>query len=54
MQQKPWDFMAKDTPSRDWTKGLGSLITVAFFCGGIAGGLYLYSLYTNNLWGMFI
>jgi len=54
MQDKPWDFMAKDTPSRDWTEGLGALITVAFFCGGIAGGLYLYSLYLNNLWGMFI
>jgi len=53
-QYKPWDFMAKDTPSRDWTEGLGALITVAFFCGGIAGGLYLYSLYINNLWGMFI
>jgi formate-dependent nitrite reductase membrane component NrfD len=54
MQDRPWDFMAKDTPSRDWTEGLGALITVAFFCGGIAGGLYLYSLYLNNLWGMFI
>lgn len=54
MRERPWDFMAKDTPSRDWTRGLGALITVAFFCGGIAGGLYLYSLYLNNLWGMFI
>lgn len=54
MRQKPWDFMAKDTPSRDWTEGLGALITVAFFCGGIAGGLYLYSLYTENHWGMLI
>jgi formate-dependent nitrite reductase membrane component NrfD len=54
MKNRPWDFMAKDTPSRDWTEGLGALITVAFFCGGIAGGLYLYSLYLNNLLGMFI
>ena len=54
MQNRPWDFMVKDTPSREWTEGLGSLITIAFFCGGIAGGLYLYSLYLNNLWGMFI
>jgi polysulfide reductase chain C len=54
MQDRPWEFMVKDTPSRDWTEGLGSLITIAFFCGGIAGGLYLYSLYLNNIWGMFI
>jgi formate-dependent nitrite reductase membrane component NrfD len=24
------------------------------FCGGIAGGLYLASLFFNNIWGMFI
>jgi formate-dependent nitrite reductase membrane component NrfD len=54
MQIKPWDFMVKDTPSRDWAEGTGKLIAVAFFCGGIAGGLYLISLYFNSLWGMFI
>lgn|SRR4030042_860211 len=53
-KDKPWDFMVKDTPSRDWTEGMGVLIIIAFFFGGIAGGLYLYSLYSNNLWGMFI
>jgi formate-dependent nitrite reductase membrane component NrfD len=46
--------MVKDTPSRDWSEGLGKLISVAFFCGGIAGGLYLISWYFNNPWGMFI
>lgn len=54
IQERPWDFMVKDTHSRDWTEGMGAMITVAFFCGGIAGGLYLYSLYLNNFWGMFI
>ncbi|MBN1177432.1 MAG: polysulfide reductase NrfD [Dehalococcoidales bacterium] len=54
MQTRPWDFMVKDTPSRDWAEGMGKLIAVAFFCGGIAGGLYLVSLYFNNLWGMLI
>ncbi len=54
IQERPWDFMVKDTHSRDWTEGMGAMITVAFFCGGVAGGLYLYSLYLNNLWGMFI
>ncbi len=53
-QAMPWDFMVKDTPSREWTEGSGSLIMIAFFFGGLAGGLYLYSLYIGNLWGMFI
>jgi formate-dependent nitrite reductase membrane component NrfD len=54
MVVQPWDFMTKDTPSRDWSEGMGALIGIAFFCGGIAGGLYLLSLYFNNMWGMFI
>jgi formate-dependent nitrite reductase membrane component NrfD len=54
MHIKPWDFMVKDTPSRDWAEGTGKLIAVAFFCGGIAGGLYLAGLYFNSLWAMFI
>ena len=54
MRAQSWDFMVKDTPARDWSEGMGALIAVAFFCGGIAGGLYLLSLYFNNPWGMFI
>jgi formate-dependent nitrite reductase membrane component NrfD len=46
--------MIKETPAREWSEGMGALIAVAFFCGGVAGGLYLVSLYFNNLWGMFI
>jgi formate-dependent nitrite reductase membrane component NrfD len=54
MAVQPWDFMTKDTPSREWSHGAGIFIAVAFFFGGAAGGLYLLSLYFNNLWGMFI
>jgi len=54
MRAQPWDFMTKDTPSRDWAEGAGALIAIAFFCGGTAGGLYLLSLSFNNIWGMFI
>ena len=50
----PWDFMTKDTPSRDWSHGSGIFIALAFFFGGVAGGLYLLSLYFNSLLGMFI
>jgi formate-dependent nitrite reductase membrane component NrfD len=54
MQIRPWDFGVKEMPAREWSEGLGSLIAVAMFLGGIAGGLYLTSLYFNNIWGMFI
>jgi formate-dependent nitrite reductase membrane component NrfD len=53
-RSQPWDFMVKDTPATHWAEGTGSLIAFAFFCGGVAGGLYLSSLYFNSLIGMFI
>jgi formate-dependent nitrite reductase membrane component NrfD len=54
MQTRPWDFGVKEAPAREWSEGMGSFIAVAMFCGGIAGGLYLASLFFNNVWGMFI
>lgn len=54
MQIKPHEFMVKYTPHTRWAEGSGILITIAFFLGGVGGGLYLTSLYFNNLFGMFI
>lgn len=54
MDVKPYEFMVKETPAREWSEGMGSLIAVAMFLGGVSGGLYLTSLYFNNVWGMFI
>jgi formate-dependent nitrite reductase membrane component NrfD len=54
MQSRPWEFGVKETPAREWSEGLGSFIAVAMFCGGIAGGLYLASLFFNNIWGMLV
>ncbi|MGD9118594.1 MAG: polysulfide reductase NrfD [Dehalococcoidia bacterium] len=51
---RPYDFMVKYTPQRDWIEGHGILIAFALFFGGIAGGLYLVSLYFDSLLGMFI
>ncbi|HEY97927.1 MAG TPA: polysulfide reductase NrfD [Dehalococcoidia bacterium] len=51
---KPYEFMIKYTPQRDWIEGHGILIAFALFFGGIAGGLYLVSLYFDSLLGMFI
>ncbi len=54
MHARPWDFGVKATPAREWSEGMGSLIAVAMFLGGISGGLYLASLYFNNVWGMLV
>jgi formate-dependent nitrite reductase membrane component NrfD len=54
MQIKPYEFMVKYTPHTRWAEGSGALIAVAFFLGGISGGLYLMSLYFDSLLGMFI
>lgn len=54
MTVQPWDFMTRDTPSRDWSQGAGIFIAIAFFFGGLAGGLYLLGIYFDNLWAMFI
>ena len=51
---RPYEFMVKYTPQRDWIEGHGILIAFALFFGGIAGGLYLVSLYYDSMWGMFI
>jgi formate-dependent nitrite reductase membrane component NrfD len=54
MQIKTHEFMVKFTPHTRWAEGSGALIGVAFFLGGIGGGLYLTSLFFNSLLGMFI
>jgi formate-dependent nitrite reductase membrane component NrfD len=54
MTVQPWDYLTKDTPSRDWSRGAGIFIGVAMFFGGLAGGAYLLGLYFNNMWAMFI
>jgi formate-dependent nitrite reductase membrane component NrfD len=54
IQIKPWDFMVKYTPQREWIEGHGILVAFAMFFGGISGGLYLASLAFDNMLGMFI
>ena len=51
---RPYDFMVKYTPQKEWIEGHGILLAFAFFFGGISGGLYLASLYFDSIWGMFI
>jgi formate-dependent nitrite reductase membrane component NrfD len=54
IQIKPWDFMVKYTPQREWIEGHGIMVAFAMFFGGISGGLYLVSLVFDNLTGMII
>jgi len=54
IQTRPYEFMVKYTPQREWIEGHGVLIAIAFFLGDISGGLYLASLYFDSMLGMFI
>lgn len=54
IQTRPYEFMVKYTPQKDWIEGAGVLIAIAFFLGGVSGGLYLASLYFDSMLGMFI
>ena len=54
IQRRPYEFMVKYTPQRDWIEGPGVMIAIAFFLSGISGGLYLASLAFDSMLGMFI
>jgi formate-dependent nitrite reductase membrane component NrfD len=54
MQIKPHEFMVKFTPHSRWAEGSGALIVIAFFLGGLGGGLYITSLFFDNALGLFI
>jgi formate-dependent nitrite reductase membrane component NrfD len=54
IQTRPYEFMVKYTPQKDWIEGHGIMIALAFFLGGISGGLYLASLAFDSMLGMFI
>ena len=51
---RPYDWMIKYTRQTEWIDRKGIFLWLAFYCGGLGGGLYLVSLYFNSLWGMFI
>jgi formate-dependent nitrite reductase membrane component NrfD len=46
--------MINYTRQTEWIDRRGIFLWIAFYAGGLGGGLYLVSLYFNNLWGMFI
>jgi formate-dependent nitrite reductase membrane component NrfD len=46
--------MIQYTRQTEWIDRRGLILWIAFYAGGLGGGLYLVSLYFNSLWGMFI
>jgi formate-dependent nitrite reductase membrane component NrfD len=52
MQIHQW--MINYTRQTEWIDRRGLFLWIAFYAGGLGGGLYLVSLFFNNLWGMFI
>jgi len=51
---RPYEWMVKYTPQREWIEGCGIFLWLAFILGGIGGGLYLTSLYFNNYTGLIL
>ena len=52
MQVHEW--MINYTRQTEWIDRRGIFLWIAFYAGGLGGGLYLVSLFFNSLWGMFI
>jgi len=48
------EWMINYTRQTEWIDRRGILLWIAFYAGGLGGGLYLVSLFFNSLWGMFI
>jgi formate-dependent nitrite reductase membrane component NrfD len=48
------EWMLKGNRQTEWIENRGILLWLAFYTGGLGGGLYLVSLFFNNMWGMLI
>jgi len=48
------DWMVKGNRQTEWINGRGILLWLAFYAGGLGGGLYVVSLFFNSIWGMAI
>ena len=46
--------MVNYTHQTEWIEKRGILLWIAFYTGGLGGGLYIVSLFFDNLWGMFV
>ena len=46
------EWMVKGNKQTEWIDKRGILLWLAFYAGGLGGGLYVVSLFFNSLWGM--
>lgn len=54
IQTRPYEFMVKYTPQREWIVRRGILLWLAFFFIELGAGMFFVSSFFNNLWGLFI
>ncbi len=52
--QQVHEWMVNYTRQTEWIDKRGIFLWIAFYAGGLGGGLYLVSLFFNSLWGMLI
>lgn len=48
MNLRPYEWMVKFTPQREWIDGWGVWLWFAFVLGGLGAGTYIVSLYFDN------
>jgi len=48
------EWMLNYTRQTEWIDRRGLILWIAFYTGGLGGGLYLVSVFFNSIWGMFI
>ncbi len=54
IQVRPYEFLTKYTPQREWIEGRGVLLWLAFFFIELGAGMFFVSSFFNNLWGLAI
>ncbi len=54
IQTRPFEFMTRYTPQREWILGRGVLLWLAFFFIELGAGMLFVAALFNSLWGMFI
>ncbi|HSW57462.1 MAG TPA: NrfD/PsrC family molybdoenzyme membrane anchor subunit [Dehalococcoidales bacterium] len=48
------DWMVTGNRQTEWIEKRGLILWLAFYTGGLGGGLFIVSLFFNSLWGMLI
>jgi sulfite dehydrogenase (quinone) subunit SoeC len=48
------DWMVKGNRQTEWIDKRGIFLWLAFYTGGLGGGLFMVSLFFNSLWGMLL